>query len=126
MIDYYAFAFITQAVTFIPTLYIIMKRYSTLICFFTPIIISLIMYVVAKYSGVVSEPVSGVTSIGNVGMLDGDEKYLYIGMFSLYLIFSIVVGTMLQKYKNFSFLESIGFGMLLGTITATYLNYQIA
>jgi hypothetical protein len=84
------------------------------------------MYVVAKYSGVVSEPVSGVTSIGNVGMLDGDEKYLYIGMFSLYLIFSIVVGTMLQKYKNFSFLESIGFGMLLGTITATYLNYQIA
>lgn len=126
MIDYYAFAFITQALTFLPTIYLIIKRYNTILCFIVPIIISVIMYVFAKYSGLVSYPVSGVSSIGNIGMLDGDEKYLYIGMFSLYIIFSIIVGTLLQKYKGFSSLESIGFGMLLGTITATYLNYQIA
>jgi hypothetical protein len=126
MIDYYAFAFITQAVTFLPTIYLILKRYSSWTIFFTPIIISIIMYVIAKYSGVVSTPVSDMKSIANLNMLSGAEYYLYLGMFIMYFIFSIVVGTLLQKYKGFGFLESIGFGMLLGTITASYLNYQIA
>ena len=126
MIDYYAFALITQAATFLPTIYLIMKRYSSWPIFLTYIIISIIMYAIAKYSGVVSTPVSGMNSIGNIDMLSGDEKNLYIGMFSMYLLFSIIVGTLLQKYKGFSVLESIGFGMLLGTITASYLNYQIA
>lgn len=126
MIDYYAFAFITQAVTFLPTIYLIMKRYKTWIIFFIPVLYSLIMYVIAKYSGWVTQPVPDMKSISNLNMLSGAEYYLYLGMFIMYFIFSIIVGTLLQKYKGFSFLESIGFGMLLGTVTATYLNYQIS
>ena len=84
------------------------------------------MYAIAKYSGVVSTPVSDMKSIANLNMLSGAEYYLYLGMFIMYFIFSITVGTLLQKYKGFSLMESIGFGMALGTITASYLNYQIS
>lgn len=125
MIDYYAFAFITQGVTFLPTIFLIMKRYNSWTIFLTPIFISLIMFFIAKYSGAVTQPVPDMKSISNLNMLSGAEYYLYLGMFIMYFIFSITVGTLLQKYKGFSLMESIGFGMALGTITASYLNYQI-
>jgi hypothetical protein len=117
--DYYLFAIIVTIACFLSAMMLVVRRRSLWLVAGAPILVALAAFVLMKVTGWVDNPTSGVNSISDVNDLTGAPKTEYIVMFILGILTQIALGTLLQKYKGLSILETIGFNMVVSAIVAS-------
>jgi hypothetical protein len=127
VVDYYEFMVICVSAAFVtgllPILYMRNKAWIW-VGPLVPIAVCAFGAAIAKWTTLVSHPISGVNTISDADMLSGMPQAMYIVAFLLSVLSAVVTGSVLRKVRGFSFLESIGYTMGVGAITMMLIGAQ--